>query len=82
MIHDFSIKKLVNDSKLITQKPKVPELIIKAPVHVIPAIAPIKIEEIPQKIEKIIHRLRSLLLMTKFSDNELEFLSNSCKRDS
>jgi len=54
MIHDFSIKKLVNDSKLITQKPKVPELIIKAPVHVMPAIASIRIEEKPQRIEKII----------------------------
>lgn len=54
MIHDFSIKKLINDSKLITQKPKVPELIIKTPVYTIPAAALVKIEVKPEIVaEKI-----------------------------
>lgn len=58
MIHDFSIKKLVNDSKLITQKPKVPELIIKTPVYAMPSVAiekrEVKLEILTEKIPQIV----------------------------
>lgn len=36
MIHDFSIKKLVQDNRIVTPNPKVPELSLKMPVHTIP----------------------------------------------
>lgn len=57
MIHDFITKKAVNDPKIVTDKPKTPELVIKEPVlSIANKPEPLPIESKPFQLPPSIHK--------------------------
>lgn len=79
MIHDFSIKKQVTDARIVTSNPKVPELSLKMPVHIIPATK--KIVEEPKLGIKLIQTVAPEKIREPFEEiTKEEIKSEPVKR--